>query len=191
MNSIFERLAFYSMLQIIGFGLVAGLLYYFIAYDDGSVLQRSIATISQEIQTEEVKKTDTEATLRQEATMKASVGELSAQYSEIAKQLPSTLMSIDINRGIDSFARSSGVSVKSKRPAELIKKEIVDEVPVDVSLEGTYGELAQFVYYVSTSEKLSRVRNFVISPSQEPKSKKLIFEGQIVGYKIGTGEKAQ
>ncbi len=189
MNSLFERLAFYSMIQILGFGLILGGFYYLTMYDDGSSLNKQMALISTQIQDEETKKKETESIMRQEATMKASIGELSTQYSEITKRLPSTLASIDINRGIDAFARSAGVSVQSKRPGVVIKNEIVDEVPVDVSLEGTYVELAQFVYYVSTSERLSRVRNFTITAPLEPKSKKLKFEGQIVGYKLGTGDK--
>lgn len=192
MNKIFERLSYYSMLQIIGFGLIAGGFYYFTAYDDGAAIYAQIATINSQIQQEEVRKKDTEATLKEEASMKDSVGQLSQQYQEISRRLPSALYSIDINRSIDTFARTAGVNVRSKRPGDTVRKEIVDEVPVQVVLEGSYAELAQFVYYVSTAERLTRVRNFVISrDSERGSSTKLKFEGQVVGYKLDAGAKKQ
>jgi type IV pilus assembly protein PilO len=192
MDKIFERLAYYSMIQVIGFGLIAAGAYYFIGYDDGAAIQAQIVSVSSQIEQEEVKKKDTEATLKEEASMKESVGELSQQFQEISRRLPSVLSSIDINRSIDTFAKSAGVNVKSKKPGSVAQKEIVDEVPVDVTLEGSYAELAQFIYYVSTAERLTRVRNFVISRGSDNDSGrssngKLRFEGQVVGYKLGTG----
>ncbi len=189
MNIFFDKLVSFTMVQILGIGLILGALYYYFLYDDGSSIKASIASINVQIVEEEKKKKETEVILKEEASMRQSVGQLSAQYQEIAKHLPSTLFSIDINRSIDAFAKNAGVSVKAKRPGIITKEEIVDEVPVDVALEGTYAELAQFVYYVSTAEKLTRVKNFSISQQDErkPGVNKLKFEGQVSGYKIGTG----
>ncbi len=64
-----------------------------------------------------------------------------------------------------------------------ILKEVVEEVPVDVTLEGTYAELAQFTYLVSAAERMARTKNVIITES-EPGGKKLKFEGQVVGYKL-------
>ena len=113
MNKLYERLAYYSMIQIIGFGLIAAGIYYFIGYDDGATIHAQIVSISNQIQQEETKKKDTEATLKEEASMKDSVGQLSQQYQDISRRLPSALNSIDINRSIDTFAKSAGVNVKS------------------------------------------------------------------------------
>ena len=115
--------------------------------------------------------------------MQEKIGRLSSQYQDISRRLPAALFSIDINKAIDAFAKNSGVNVKEKKPGATVRREVVEEVPVDVVLEGTFGDLAQFIYQVSSAEKMSRVKNITISdPGQG--LKRLRFEGQVVGYKL-------
>jgi len=198
MGKLFETLAGLSMAKALVFGGLAGGLYYMSMFDSGAGLEVQIAQVQSQLQVEEEKKRETEATLAEEARMRESVGILSQQYEEIAKKLPSVLVSIDINRTIDAFARNAGVSVKSKKPGASNKQEIVEEVPVDVVLEGSYSELAQFVYYVSIAERMTRVPNLVITEAEPIRSGntvvtgkgKLKFEGTVVGYKLAE-EKAK
>lgn len=188
MNKFFETLAAQQISKVLMIGLAITGLYWYALYDDGSAIDAQIVQISQELKTEENKKKDTDATLQQVKEMQEKVGQLSQKYEQISKRLPSTLFSIDINKSIDDFARNAGVYVKSKKPGENVKKAVVEEVPVSVSLEGTYAELAQFTFLVSTSERMARVKNITVT---EPESgaKKLRFEGQVVGYKLASEEK--
>lgn len=183
MNKFFETLSGYTMGKVGIIALAVAGLYWYMIYNDGSALDQQIASIGQQLQQEEAKKTDTDATLKQVREMQEKVGQLTAKYQEISRRLPADLFSIDINKAIDGFAKTSGVSLKLKKPGDNIKKEVVEEVPVDVSLEGTYAELAQFVYIVASAEKMSRVKNVVITEIA-PGSKKLKFDGQVVGYKL-------
>ncbi len=183
MNKFFETISTYTLGKAFIIGLAICGVFYFTLYDDGSAVESQIAAIGGQLKTEEAKKKDTDATLKQVREMQDKVGRLSTQYQEISRRLPSALYSIDINKSIDGFARNAGVNVKSKKPGENVRKEVVEEVPVEVSLEGTYSELAQFVYLVSSAERMSRVKNIVIT---DPGSgaKKLKFDGQVVGYKL-------
>ncbi|ASD64635.1 type 4a pilus biogenesis protein PilO [Bdellovibrio bacteriovorus] len=188
MNKLFDLLAVQTIGKILVIGLGLTAMYWNFMYDDGSAVDAQIVTVNQQLQEEENKKKDTDATLKQVQEMQEKVGQLSQKYQEISRRLPAVLFSIDINKAIDDFARNAGVSVKSKKPGENIKKEVVEEVPVEVSLEGSYAELAQFTFLVSTAERMARVQNVVISES-EPGSRKLKFEGQVVGYKLAPEEK--
>lgn len=188
MNKFFETLAAQQISKVLMIGLAITGLYWYALYDDGSAIDAQIAQISQDLKTEENKKKDTDATLQQVKEMQEKVGQLSQKYEQISKRLPSTLFSIDINKSIDDFARNAGVYVKSKKPGENVKKAVVEEVPVSVSLEGTYAELAQFTFLVSTSERMARVKNITVT-EPESGSKKLRFEGQVVGYKLASEEK--
>ncbi|MGZ3772464.1 MAG: type 4a pilus biogenesis protein PilO [Pseudobdellovibrionaceae bacterium] len=188
MNKFFETLAKQQINKVLIIGLGLTVFYWFTVYDDGSTIDAQITQISGQLQQEQNKKKDTDATLRQVKEMKEKVGQLSQKYEQISRRLPSTLFSIDINKAIDDFARNAGVSVKAKKPGENIKKAVVEEVPVDVSLEGTYAELAQFTFLVSSSERMARVKNITVS-EPESGSKKLKFDGQVVGYKLAPEEK--
>lgn len=188
MNKLFDTLAVQTIGKILVIGLALTGLYWNFIYDDGSAVDAQIATVNQQLQEEENKKKDTDATLKQVQEMQEKVGQLSQKYQEISRRLPAVLFSIDINKAIDDFARNAGVSVKSKKPGENVKKEVVEEVPVEVSLEGSYAELAQFTFLVSTAERMARVQNIVVTEA-EPGSKKLKFDGQVVGYKLAPEEK--
>lgn len=188
MNKFFEILAKQQIGKILIIGLGVTVLYYFTLYNDGSSIDAQIAQTSTQLQDEQNKKKDTDATLKQVKEMQEKVGQLSQKYEQISRRLPATLFSIDINKAIDDFASNAGVSVKAKKPGENVKKAVVEEVPVDVSLEGSYAELAQFTFLVSSSERMTRVKNIVLS-EPEAGSKKLKFEGQVVGYKLASEEK--
>lgn len=183
MNKFFETISAYSMGKAFIVGLAIAGLYFFTMYDDGSAVDAQMTSVNQQLKEQEAKKKDTDATLKQVREMQDKVGRLSTQYQEISRRLPSALFSIDINKSIDAFGRNAGVNVKTKKPAENIRKEVVEEVPVDVSLEGSYSELAQFVYLVSSAERMSRVKNITIT-EVSPGAKKLKFDGQVVGYKL-------
>jgi len=185
MNKLFADLGKLAYTKVMVIGLIVGALFYFFVYDDGSAIDAQLVGVRQKLAQEEVKKKETENTLKQVREMQDTVGRLSTQYQEISKRLPPVLYSIDINKTIDGFARTSGVKIKSKKPASDIPGEVVEEVPIDVILEGSYTELAQFTYFVSTAEKMSRVKKIVITSDNETRpSKKLKFEGQVVGYRL-------
>lgn len=188
MNKLYDILSAQQVSRILLVGLGLTFFYWYAVYNDGSELDRQIVQISKQLQEQEIKKKDTDATLEQVREMQEKVGQLSLKYQEISRRLPAALFSIDINKAIDDFARNAGVNVKSKKPSDNIKKEVVEEVPVLVSLEGTYAELAQFTYLVSTAERMARTKNVVITET-EPGGKKLKFEGQVVGYKLAQEEK--
>lgn len=184
MNQLFEKLAGLTNGKALVIGLMVGLAYYFMMYDDGSALEAQIGALAGQLQQAEAKKKDTDATLQEEARMKDAVGKLSEQYALIAKKLPSELKSSEMIRGIDSVAKMAGVSVKLKKPGTVTKKEVVEELPVDVTLEGSYAQIAQFVYYTSNLERLTRVLNFSVVAQDDSKEKPLRFEGQVVSYKL-------
>lgn len=183
MNKFFETLAAQevSRILIIGLGLTA--FYWYFLYNDGSAIIAQIGALNEQLTIEETKKKDTDNTLKQVQEMQEKIGQLSQKYQEISRRLPATLFSIDINKSIDDFARSSGVSVKSKKPGENARGEVVEEVPVEVTLEGNYAQLSRFTFLVAAAERMSRVKNVVISTSPED-PKHLKFSGNVVGYKL-------
>lgn len=183
MNKFFQSLVKYPLSQVVLFSLLIGAGYYYLVFDDGSALQGDISSLEREIKEEETKRGDTESTLKEETRMKEALTVLTQQYQELSRKLPASLTSIDINKNIDIFARNSGTSIKSRRPDPVVHREIIDEVPVVVSLEGGFSELAQFLYFVSASERVTALRRFVITPT-DVKSTRLRMEGTILGYKL-------
>ena len=184
MNKVLEKLAALSNGKALVIGLMVGVAYYFMMYDDGAAITAQVNVLNGQLQEAETKKKDTESTLQEEARMKDAVGKLSEQYAFIATKLPAELKSSEMIRGIDSVAKMAGVSVKMKKPGTVAKKEVVEELPVDITLEGTYSQIAQFIYFTSNLERLTRVLNFSLVAQDDSKDKPLRFEGQVVSYKL-------
>lgn len=189
MNKILERLVKLTNMQValIGMGFTA--FFYFTSFDDGSALRAAVAALDSQISQEETKKKDTDATLKEEARMKDMVGQLSQQYLEVSRRLPTSLSSIELNRHIDAFARNSGASIKARKPMSNIHDEIVEQIPVQISLEGSYAELAQFIYQVAISEQVTGIQSFTLAPME--KSTRLRFEGTVSGYQLSPEKKEQ
>lgn len=190
MNKLFEKLLTYTTQQLLAFGVVIGIFYYFTLFNDGTNEKIRLSQLDTELQEQEAKKVETDKVLAEERRMKEAIGVLSQQYQDLSRRIPKKLDSIELNRNIDSFARNSGVSIKSRRPEGLQQKEIVEEVPVAISLEGNFGELASFVYLVSSSERLSSMRNFVIAASEDRRSARLRLDGTVVGYQLFESKEA-
>lgn len=187
MNKIFEQLASLEFSRVIIISVFVALAYYFMLYNDGSAIQASIASTDQELSVAQTKKDETDIALRQVQEMKSKVGELSAKFEQISRQLPSQLLSIDINKAIDDFARAAGVVVKAKRPGAEVRKNVVDEVPVEITVEGSYAQLAQFAYLVSQSEKamrLTKVQITQVDGIDAITAKRIKMDGLVVGYKL-------
>ncbi|KYG67405.1 hypothetical protein AZI86_10475 [Bdellovibrio bacteriovorus] len=183
MNKFFETLAAQEFSKVLMIGLGLTVFYWYFLYNDGSQITAQIMAMNDQLAAEEVKKKDTDNTLKQVQEMQEKIGQLSQKYEEISRRLPATLFSIDINKSIDDFARGSGVSVKSKKPGDNVRGEVVEEVPVEVTLEGTYAQLSRFAFLVGSAERMSRVKNVVISTLPED-PKRLKFSGNVVGYKL-------
>lgn len=184
MTKLFEKLLTYTMQQLLAFSVVAGMIYYFVLFNDGSAERLQIATLDAQLAEEETKKVETEKVLAEERRMRDAIGLLSQQYQDLSRRIPKKLDSIELNRNIDSFARNSGASIKARRPENLVQKEIIEEVPVTISLEGGFSELATFVYLVSSSERVSSMKNFSITASEERRNAPLKLEGTVVGYQL-------
>lgn len=190
MKNLLKRIAYLDIAKVSFLAAVVGGIYYSSYYDPGTVIQTNLEKLQAEMRTEEAKRKDTEATLREVERMKSSVGLLTDQYQVISKKLPDQLSSREINRSIDGFARSSGVNVKGRKPSNTaLKTDVIEEVPVDLVLEGTYSELALFVYYISAAERLARVKKISITANDSARSLgnnerlKLTLNGTVVGYK--------
>lgn len=194
MNKFFDILAAQQIGKVLIMGVLLTGFYWWALYDDGSSIDSQIATVNQQLIEEEKKKTETDAALKQVQEMKEKVGQLSLKYQEISRLLPRELGSSDIVKAIDDFARSAGVSVKSKKPRDSTPQpgenveKVVEEVSMDVVLEGTYGELAQFTHLVSSAERMARVQNITIA--EQSGVRKLSFEGQVVGYRLAPEKKS-
>lgn len=190
-NNLLIRLAALTMQKALIFGVVAGALYYFMAYNDGSQIEGQLAQIQSQIAEQEKQSQETDAALKEVEQVRVAVAALSDQFKLVSSAIPSDVQMADIIRAVDSVARASGVSVKSKEPKEVSNKEFYEEIPLDITLEGNFSQITMFMYYMTSMQRIMKIKNFSISKDNgsdlrvsSSSSAKLSFQGQVVSYRF-------
>ena len=190
MNEILVKLAGLSSRGLL---ILAGLIlggYYMMFFDDGATLDKRITDTQAQIGPAEIQAAEAEKALQEVEQVRAQVGTLGDQYRVVAQKLPSEVQMSDMIRVIDQLAKSAGVSIKSKEPQSPADRQYYEEIPLRISLEGTYSEITAFLFKVSSFERIMRLKNFSMSnrsASGGPGNDftgKLIFDGQILSYRF-------
>lgn len=186
-NTILIRLAGLTLKWALIFGVGLGGLYYFMLFNDGSTIEVEIQKVQKEIQEQETKEKESDAALKEVEKIRAEVGALSDQFKMVSQVLPAEVQMQDIIRAVDTTARASGVSIKTKEPRPSVNHGYYEEIPLHISMDGSFAEITMFLFYMASQERIMKVKNFVLSqPQQNEKSPlgRLLFDGQVVTYRF-------
>ncbi len=86
--------------------------------------------------------------------MKEEVSNLAMGLSRASDLIPATLSVTSLLSDISRDAKSTGVRITQSRPAEVLPKNYYDEVPLEVEFEGSYSQLALFMYRLSKQDTI-------------------------------------
>ena len=186
MNELKERIALMEFPKILAIALFIGAAYYWQFFNDGSQLEARLGDLDRKVETEKKKKTETQKTLAEQDRMGQSIEVLNKQFVEISKRIPAELTSVDINKMIDGFVRMSGVNMLNRSPLLPVKGEIVEEVPIEIKARGKTEQIAQFIYLLTTGEKILRIKNInmTLDDNLDPNAPNVRLEGTIVGFRL-------
>ena len=186
MNELKERIALMEFPKILVIALFIGGAYYWQFFNDGSQLESRLGDLDKKVESEKKKKTETQKTLAEQDRMGQSIEVLNKQFVEISKRIPAELTSVDINKIIDGFVRMSGVNMLTRSPLLPVKGEIVEEVPIEIKARGKTEQIAQFIYLLTTGEKILRIKNInmTLDDNLDPNAPNVRLEGTIVGFRL-------
>jgi Tfp pilus assembly protein PilO len=179
MNKILSRIAFLTTKQVGIIALFCGAFYWYALFDDGSSLDPQIANLNQQLQEQVRKKGETEAALKKRDNLKEILTNLTAKYENLSRLVPIELNSSDLNRQLDQLRKTSRVSQISRKPDQIVKGPILDEWPVQMSFQGAYNDIAQFVYQASTTEKVMLVKKIKISSPEAAATQSSAYDGKL------------
>lgn len=183
MNPILNKIISLTMRQILIFGLALGGAYYFFyTYDTYVMLTSKREAIERDIEKEREIQKDTDNTLKKELEVKDSVAALSLQFEKISKSLPTDITQSDVMAFVDEFSRKAAVKVTDKKPNATGNLEVVEILPISVTLRGTYFDIGRFIQSVSIGQPITRVSDYTIRRDGIG-SGQYIFTGKIVGYR--------
>lgn len=184
-NNVILRLSLMHPRQALIFGVMATAFWYFFLFNDGSLIEANIQSTVQELESERLKEKESDAALKEIATVQAAIASLSEQFRIVSAQLPRDIQMAEIIRTVDKVSQATGLSVKVKEPKPTIRQDVIEVLPLQVTAEGSFSEVTMFFYYLSTIERIVRIKSFAMStPSESKPGTKLDLRADVVSYKF-------
>lgn len=184
------KLAFIPSKQL---GLIAlaigGLFYVSPFFDDGSNLDLTINGLRAQISQEEERKVKTEQILGERDRLQETLAKLTDQYEVLSRKIPSELTSSEVNKQINELIQNARLKSLGRKPLREENIGILDEIPYELSLQGSFNEIGQFINDVSTSERVILVKSFNLKPAVDNGSNyngQLKFDVVISAYKLSS-----
>lgn len=189
MSSFLARIAALSKGKALVIGLILMGLYYTTSYDDGAGIRKRIADTKKELEVEREKEQETDRALARRSQLESSYKALSDQFQLVSSQIPTDLDSAEVIRTVDTMAKTSGITIKTKEPKAAQREDILEAYPIRVTAEGSYSEMTMFFFNLSTIERVYRVRAFTFEgPSEKRRganvSNKMSMEAEITSFKF-------
>lgn len=189
MNPVVNRIATLSINQAFMAGLILAALYYFTLFDDGSLLDQQAMSAKQQIDAERTKEKESDLALTRIKQLRDSYSALTEHFKVVSTQIPTDLQMSEIIRTVDTMAKTSGIVIKTKEPRLPMKEDILETLPIRIQAEGSFSEIAMFIYNLSTIERIYRVRSFNISgPSDVRNLSKLKMEAELASFRFTGSE---
>jgi type IV pilus assembly protein PilO len=160
-----NKLSWYS--QILLFAVVSGLGIF--AYHDfcASKVAAEIAAKGSELVRERAEIARGRTAEARLADFRAEVSELETRFAGLKAVLPEQRDVGEMLRRIQTLATQSSLVVKVFRPQAVTNKELHQEWPMTIELEGTYHSLGRFFEQVSKVPRIINVGNINIKGREE------------------------
>ena len=193
MNNFLISLGRQPFKNIVVIAAVVGFLYYMALLDLGESLDVAISNMQTSVEQEERRKQETDRALERRDQLKFEIEALQANFEELIKRLPINLNSSVLVRNIQALAREAGADIKSVRGGSPVRHDFLEEIPAEVVLEGEFSNLALFVYTVSKSESLTRLKDFKIEKARgiDGPYQQLELTGTVSSYRLLPVSEAQ
>lgn len=170
--------------------LVISGLYWLVYFDGGSAIKRELADQKAQIETAQREAERADKASKEVDDLRKMVSGLGEQFKIATQKLPTQLAMSDIIATVDSLARQSSISIKSKQPVPVradgldATKDLVEVIPLKISIEAGFSETVLFMYYVSITERIARVGDFTMKLSQGFGAKKLETTLEVLNYRF-------
>jgi type IV pilus assembly protein PilO len=116
-----------------------------------------------------------------------------AQYKTVMRALPEKEEIPSLLAGISQAGRDAGLDFLLFQPKPESTKDFFAEIPVDISVSGTYHQVAVFFDKVSNLPRIVNIRNIKMAPASKDIGGILTTSCQAVTYKFieNSGKKKQ
>src|SRR6476659_10981879 len=105
---------------------------------------------------------------RKLSQFREEVKRLELELAKLLQILPSKRNTEDLIKRIETLTRQGDFTLKKFTPGEPVQKDFYSEYPIDISLEGTYHNLALFFDRMSRFSRIINVEDMKVGPLEAP-----------------------
>ncbi len=188
MNKYMAQLAALDWIKVLLVGAALAAVYYFLMYDNGSIIEASIRQAQERLTAAKTSLTQTEKAMENANHVEKEVQATAAQFAKITEYMPESLSVAELNTIISKNAQQSGVRPRIDPKGLESPQGFTQAVKMDVQLEGSFAQIETFLANVSRERRLLVFDKVEITPDSAgtfPTSQgsKLKFKGSLVGYR--------
>jgi type IV pilus assembly protein PilO len=147
------------VLGVLGLVALAALSYFFLL----SPLQVRIQALAQRKAQVTTEVTQARAQVAEIERFRRELAELEKRLVLLQDRLPSEKETPTLYRALSSAAEQAGLGVSLFQPREARSKDVVNEIPIVLSAEGSYHQLAKFFERVAGLPRVVTVNDFKMS----------------------------
>jgi len=147
------------VLGVVGLVALVGLSYYFLI----SPIQARIEALVQRKTKLVTEVTQARAQVAEIERFRREIAELEKRLVLLQDRLPSEKETPTLYRALSSAAEQAGLGVSLFQPREARPKDVVNEIPIVLSAEGSYHQLAKFFERVAGLPRVVTVNDFKMS----------------------------
>jgi len=109
---------------------------------------------------------------------------VSQTFRQALDYLPTKADTQDLYKKIYSEARAAGVEMSGFKPREPVAKDFYDEIPMEISVRGTYAQLTSFLGNVSKIPRIINIKNVELRNPKEVEGSTFVdMKGVLVAYR--------
>lgn len=191
MNAYLAKLGAMEWGKVMGLGVVAAVVYYFLLFNDGTELNQQIEQAQARLETAKRQLGETEKALADADRFEKEIQSLARQFEKITDFMPATVTAVDLTTLVNKQAQLAGVRIVKIEPDPVVKRITFYEMTrVNLELEGTYAQVATFLSYISRVPRLLTFDSTTISvsagsraPDGAVSTGRLVFASSMVGYR--------
>lgn len=193
MNPLVMKLAALNSQKTMIGAVIATAIYWLFFFDGGSAMKAQADKLASDLTAAKSAAEKADRALKEVDDLRKMVSGLGEQFKLATQKLPTELSMSDVITTVDSLARMSGVSIKNKQPSTErndASKGLVEVIPLRVGIDSGFSETVLFMYYISITERITRIGDFSLRLATGEGAKRLEATIDVLSYKfVGEGNR--
>ena len=150
----------HKYLGLVGVLVLFGAVFYFMFYSD---LSDKVAKLERTRKTLEAERSSYEGKKQKYMAFRADVKKLLREKKELLKVLPTTAEIPSFLQSLHAQAELAGLNILMFSKAKEIRRGFYAEIPVHLSIVGTYHQIMKFFYSVGNLKRIVTARDLLLA----------------------------